>query len=123
MSNSRPYRLRAYSEVVDFGLIVGEGFGLPDAREEIAALSLTGEEAGVLQLLDEIVVEFLIDSTHWIDDYVLRDDPAQPLSHWWWHLGKLRAGVYPAELLPKRLREIYRRNSASTRLKANAVSI
>ena len=122
MANSRPDRLRAYSEVVDFGLIVGEGFGLPDAREEIATLSLTSEEAGVLQLLDEIVIEFLIDPTHWIDDYVLRDDPAQPLSRWWWHLGKLRAGVYPAELLPKHLQDIYRQNSIYKRLRANAVS-
>ena len=121
MANSRPDRLRAYSEVVDFGLIVGEGFGLQEAREEIAALSLTAEETSVLQLLDEIVIEFLIDPTHWIDDYVLRDDPAQPLSHWWWHLGQLRAGVYPAELLPVHLWKIYRQNSAHTQLRANMV--
>ena len=39
---------------------------------------------------------------------LLRDDPTRPLAQWWWHLGKLRAGTYPAELLPPHLRAIHR---------------
>ena len=120
MANPRPDRLREYSEVVDFGLLVGEGLGLPEARETLAALQLTDEEAEVLGILDEIVVEYLSDQDHWIDHYVLRDDPAQPLSHWWWHLGKLRAGTYPAELLPEHLREICQPQATPSRVTDSA---
>jgi hypothetical protein len=123
MANPRPDRLREYSEVVDFGLLVGEGLGLPEARETIAALQLTDEETEVLRILDEIVVEYFSDQDHWIDNYVLRDNPTQPLSHWWWHLGKLRAGTYPAELLLEHLREIYRQQAAPDRVKGNALPI
>ena len=39
----------------------------------------------------------------------LLDDPHdRPLPQWWWHLGKLRAGTYPAELLPPHLQAMYR---------------
>ena len=123
MANPRPDRLREYSEVVDFGLLVGEGLGLPEARETLAALQLTDEEAEVLGILDEIVVEYLSDPDHWIDNYVLRDDPTQPRSHWWWHLGKLRAGTYPVELLPEPLREIYRPQAAPSRVTDSAASL
>ena len=122
MDNSRSERLRWYHEIVHYALPFGEGPGLSDTREEINQLDLTAEEIRELAQLDEIVIEEL-GYRDWIDDYVLRDNPAQPLSHWWWHLGKLRAGTYPAELLPEHLREIYRQQAAPSRVTSNALPL
>ncbi len=61
-----------------------------------------------LHELDQLALEYIQEA----DDEALwpaliEDDTAQPRSDWWWHLGKLRAGTYPAELLPPHLRVVY----------------
>ncbi len=56
--------------------------------------------------MDECAVEMLC-AVDFVDTCWLKDNPAHPLNQWWWHLGKLRAGTYPAHLLPPHLREIY----------------
>ena len=121
MDNRRSDRLSGYHELVHYALPFGEGPGLSAIRDKLDHLDLTPEEIQEVAELDEIVIEEL-GYRDWIDDYVLRDDSAQPLSHWWWHLGKLRADAYPAELLPPHLREIYRQNRAHDRLKAGTVA-
>jgi len=119
MDNCRSERLSGYHELVHYALPFGEGPGLSAIREQIDHLDLTPEERREVAELDEIVIEEL-GYRDWIDDYVLRDDPTQPLSRWWWRLGQLRAGVYPAELLPRHLREIYRQHVIHGRLMAGA---
>ena len=53
-----------------------------------------------------------------VDACWLKDNPEHLLSRWWWHLGKLRAGTYPAHLLPPHLREIYQPVQPAERLAA-----
>ncbi|TAN51575.1 MAG: hypothetical protein EPN21_06305 [Methylococcaceae bacterium] len=103
-----PYteRLRGYRQEVDFCLELGEGPTLRRVREDIAVLALTPEEQAELVDIDAGAVEFVV-SLDDVAPYLLQDDPAQPLSHWWWHLGKIRAGTYPADLLPPHLRAVY----------------
>jgi hypothetical protein len=84
----------------------GEGALLRENREWIATLALTYSEQHDLQELDEMVMETILDHEN-LQSYLLDDDPAIPLKNWWWHLGKLRAGTYPALMLPPHLREIY----------------
>ena len=36
-----------------------------------------------------------------------KDNEDEPLSKWWWHLSKIKKGIYPAELLPEYLKKIY----------------
>ena len=91
---------RFSSEALSFGpeeLI----FVLPDYREDIAALSLDGEN---LRKVDIFVLEHLENlPEEW------EDDDTKPLEKWWWHLRKIARREYPAELLPDYLREIYLR--------------
>jgi len=98
-------RLRGYREEIDFALECGEGLTLRQGREALARLMLSDQEVRELAELDLIVLETLQVATE-IGDYLLKDRQNQPLTHWWWHLGKLRAGTYPAHLLPPHLREI-----------------
>jgi hypothetical protein len=81
----------------------GEGAGLRQARDALGEDLAQSQEAGKL---DEIVIE-ATQVNEYINPTLLTDDPSQPLEHWWWHLGKLRARTYPAELLPERLRKVY----------------
>ena len=96
--------LKRYEEYVCFQLAYdGEGRGLRQARaalEPPLAISQTVRE------LDEIVIE-AIRVNDYIDPALLEDDASQLLKHWWWHLGKLRKGTYPAHLLPEHLRTMY----------------
>jgi len=100
-------RLGTYYELVSYALPEGEVLGLAEARQTLADIPLTNDEADVLALLDESVIHQLR-TLDWVDESQLRDDPAQPLVHWWWHLGKVRAGTYPVERLPESLRASYR---------------
>ena len=84
----------------------GEGVLLRESRTWIATLTLTASEQRDLQGLDEIVMDTILDSDD-LQPYLLEDDPNYPLTAWWWHLGKLRAGTYPTHLLPPHLRAIY----------------
>lgn len=81
----------------------GEGLGLRAARERVNELPALSQE---VRELDEIVIE-ATQVNDYINPGLLEDDASQPLEHWWWHLGKLRVGSYPARLLPDHLREIY----------------
>lgn len=100
-------RLNGYHQEVYFALDAGEGPVLRETRERLVSDDLLPEETSELQVLDAVVVDSVIQFDA-IADYLLADNPTQPLSKWWWHLGKLRAGLYPAELLPEHLRAVYR---------------
>jgi hypothetical protein len=91
---------------VEYGLPVGEIPGFAEEREAVTNMSLNSEDRGELALIDECAVETLL-KTNFVDSCWLKNNPTHPLSDWWWHLGKLRAGTYPAQLLPPHLQEIY----------------
>lgn len=99
-------RLRGYRVEIDFALPSGDGVLLRESRTRIAALALTASEQRDLQELDEIAMETILDHDD-LQPYLQEDNPDYPLAHWWWHLGKLRAGTYPAHLLPLHLQAIY----------------
>ena len=93
-----------YREYAEFQFAVdGEGFGLRDARQALAEI---GEASQEVVDLDELVIE-AIKVTEYINPILLDDPRERPLESWWWHLGKLRSGVYPAQLLPQYLRDVY----------------
>lgn len=106
MKNTKPDQLNEYHELVHYGLMVGEAPGFSEVREELCHLVLVPPQLHELIELDTFAMYAILHDED-IQDYVLRDDPTRPLTHWWWHLGKLHAGTYPAELLPKHLRTIY----------------
>ena len=56
--------------------------------------------------LDEIVIDEVLRADD-VSEFLLMDDPAQPLEKWWWHLGAIRRREYPVELLPEHLRAVY----------------
>lgn len=106
MANRNLVKLDRYEELIQFALDLGEGLGLADLREELASAVFSESDQHRLMTLDSYVIE-QITQADFIADYLLNDEPARPLSCWWWHLGKLRAGAYPAHLLPAHLRAIY----------------
>ena len=96
--------LMQYREYVEFQLAVdGEGIGLRQVRQ---MLSGQGIESPELAALDKLAIE-AVQAVERINPALLDDATDQSLTSWWWHLGKLRAGAYPADLLPPHLREIY----------------
>jgi len=97
--------LSGYRELVHHAVPYGEGPGLSATRECVAVLDGDAERS-VIAELDALLIEQIM-RLDWIDDYVLRDDPAQPLGKWWWRLGMIRRRGYPVELLPEHLQEIY----------------
>lgn len=108
MATKRLDPLNFYREYAEFQLAMdGEGLGLRSARQALADMSLTPQEQQSLADLDELVIASVQDNPY-INPVLLKDDATQPLHYWWWHLGKLRVGAYPAELLPEQLRAIYR---------------
>ena len=106
MAVQRSARLNGYLEEVHFALDRGEGPLLRHGRERLSQAALTPAEQAELAELDADVVDTVLVLDE-VAPYLLDDDSAQPLAHWWWHLGKLRAGTYPADLLPPPLRRIY----------------
>ena len=99
-------RLRGYSEEIHFALEVGEGPTLRQARSSISEMALTPDEQYELAKLDELVIDQIVNFED-VQAYLLEDDDSHPLTQWWWRLGKLRAGAYPAHLLPAHLPAIY----------------
>lgn len=81
----------------------GEGFRLREVRQQLDDMTINNAE---IQSIDEIVIEAAI-ANDYVSDDIMRDDTGQPLKNWWWHLGKIRAKTYPAELLSAPLRAIY----------------
>lgn len=93
-----------YREYVEYQLAVdGEGIGLRQARQVLAG---QGIESLEIMTLDALAIE-AVQMVKRINPVLLHDASDQPLASWWWHLGKLRAGTYPEDLLPPRLREVY----------------
>ena len=112
-----------YRETVIFGLDEWIVPGLRQQREALVQLLLNPAQISRLRELDSYVMDAITDPDNVaVPEELLTDDSTQPLSRWWWHLGQLRAGVYPADLLPKHLRNIYRQNHAHDRLKASTVA-
>ena len=95
--------MKSYSECVRYRLGVGEGVIIRPVREAVAA---AGVDSAELQQLDAIAISSVV-----VGDYMaprlLEDDTRQPLDHWWWYLGALRSGAYPATVLPPHLCEAY----------------
>ena len=82
--------------------------GLRELRAEADRVPVDREQRQSVAQLDGYLIDAIIDlDDNEVPDDLLQDDPARPLSQWWWHLGKLRAGTYPAQLLPDHLRAIY----------------
>lgn len=106
MARSRVAQLNDYRELVEYGLPTGEAPGFAEEREALAEVALDSEAQQELAFLDECAVD-LLRTVGFIDACWLKDAQDQPLAHWWWHLGKLRAGTYPADRLPPHLRVIY----------------
>ncbi|MDQ5908468.1 MAG: hypothetical protein QG599_559 [Pseudomonadota bacterium] len=106
MANQSNDRLRGYRVEIDFMLPSGDGVLLRESRTRIATLMLTVSEQRDLQELDEMALEMILDHED-LQPYLLEDSKDYPLTQWWWHLGQLRAGTYPAHLLPPALRVIY----------------
>jgi len=106
MAHQPDDRLNGYRVEIDFALSMGDGPLLRESRTRISGLELTTGEQRELMKLDEMVLDEIMESDA-LQPYLLEDDPKRPLEQWWWHLGKLRAGTYPADLLPPPLRAIY----------------
>ena len=103
MVAQRSARLRGYLEEVEFALEMGDGPFLRETRERLAALALDETETTEVARLDGFVID-QIATLDEVQSFLLDDDDTQPLEHWWWHLGKLRARTYPAHCLPEHLR-------------------
>jgi hypothetical protein len=95
-----------YRELVRYSLDSGTALGLSARREELAKDTLTKEQTSALDALDEEVITDILELDT-VDAELLQDDSAKPLQSWWWHLGKIRAKTYPAELLPVHLQAVY----------------
>ncbi len=102
MESKKSDFVKRYREYAEFQFAIdGEGLGLRQARH------LAPKDDPVVMDLDALVIETL-EAADYINPLLLEDRNDQLLTHWWWHLGKLRAGTYPAHLLPPHLRELYR---------------
>lgn len=109
MSDARVDYLKAYTAMLVHGLDYWAVPGLSPLRAQVEQVPLSHEQRQRLTRLDTDLIEAIIDpSDDEIPGELLQDNPTRPLAHWWWHLGKLRAGTYPAYLLPPHLRAIYR---------------
>jgi hypothetical protein len=92
-----------YREIVRYGLDLASA---PDFAPERERLHARLEGNPDLDALDADVMENLLELPE-VDEGWLQDHPGQGLEKWWWHLGALRRGSYPADHLPGPLRAIY----------------
>ena len=108
MSNSTVDYVKAYAAMVIHGLDYWVVPGLRELRTEVDRVPASREQRQSVAQLDGYLIDAVMDhDDDEVPDDLLQDDTTRPLSHWWWHLGKLRAGTYPAHLLPPHLRAIY----------------
>jgi hypothetical protein len=106
MESKKSDFVKRYREYAEFQFATdGEGLGLRQARQALAP----DNEGPDVMALDALVIETL-ETADYVNPLLIEDRNDQPLIHWWWHLGKLRAGAYPAHLLPSHLRAIYQPN-------------
>ena len=104
MESKKSDLVMRYREYAEFQFATdGEGLGLRPARQ---ALATHGAVLQKVMDLDMLVIE-TVEHADYINPALLNDAHERPLSDWWWHLGKLRAGTYPAHLLPPHLQAIY----------------
>ncbi len=112
VSTEKPSALTCYKASVIEGLPEGVAPGLREQRQRVAQQSWDKQQISTLQYADEFLLEAITDDAELnLPLELLRDDHAHPLADWWWHLGKLRAGTYPAQWLPDHLRAIYQPES------------
>lgn len=106
---SQPDPLMWYREAVMYGMDSWTVPGIREQRDDVMRSFLERQQQALLDRLDCRLVDAILDlDDDEVPDDLLQDDPTRPLAQWWWHLGKLRAGTYPAELLPPHLRALYR---------------
>jgi hypothetical protein len=98
--------LKWYRELVRHALDSGSAPGFSERREQVAKALLMASQRENLLALDEEALEYVLELPE-LDDELLQDDLSQPLEKWWWHLGTIRRGTYPVELLPQSVRAIY----------------
>ncbi len=80
-----------------------------EQRQRVAQQPWNEQQLATLRYADEFLLEALTDEAESaLTAELLHDDPTRPLAQWWWRLGQIRAGTYPAELLPPHLRALYR---------------
>jgi hypothetical protein len=109
VSTEKPSALACYKASVLQGLPEGVTPGLREQRQRVVQQPWNEQQLATLRYADEFLLEALTDEAESsLPAELLHDDPSRPLAQWWWHLGKLRAGTYPAELLPPHLRALYR---------------
>ena len=97
-----------YREAVLYGMDSWTVPGIREQRDDIMRVVLDRQPQAQLERLDSRLVDAVIDrDDDEVPDDLLQDDPTRPLTQWWWHLGKLRARIYPAHLLPPHLQAIY----------------
>ncbi len=99
-------------ELVDYAVPFGAGLEWREVRERAEAaqgLARRQLDESDADLLDMVACGVAL----WPG--LLEDDPAQPLDHWWWHVGAIRKGTFPLDLLPKHLREIITSTTAAVR--------
>jgi hypothetical protein len=110
METPRTDYLSTYFNEVKFALANGEGPILREAREALENLALSDAEKAVLADLDADVVDSVVQFDE-IASYLLQDRADQGMQKWWWHLGDIHKGEYPAEFLPESLRGFYQSHS------------
>ncbi len=109
MSTEKPSALACYKASVLQGLPEGVAPGLREQRQRVAQQPWNEQQLATLRYADEFLLEALTDEAESaLPAELLHDDPTRPLAQWWWRLGQIRAGTYPAELLPPHLRALYR---------------
>ncbi|PKM11755.1 MAG: hypothetical protein CVV13_07985 [Gammaproteobacteria bacterium HGW-Gammaproteobacteria-3] len=89
-----------------YALDSGSAPGFSGRRDDLAQAVLTKTQIQKLAALDEEALIYVLD-LDWLDPELTQDDDSQPIQKWWWHLGKIRAKIYPAEVLPEHLRAVY----------------
>ena len=99
-----PPPLIGYWEVVRHCMDSGSAPGFKGIREALFAEGLTQSQRTLLDELDAEALEYVTE-LDFVESDLLYDDPAQPLVKWWWHLGAIRHGTYPLDVLPAPLRE------------------
>jgi len=97
--------LKTLHELIWYSLDFGHGAEYPAMRDRLVGLELTSDQAARLQKLDELAIDYILTAD--LNDIwpgLLEDRPDKPLARWWWHLGAIRGGEYPLELLAEPLR-------------------
>lgn len=81
----------------------GEGWQVRESRQRLFEAGIDNDAT---REIDKIVIEAVIVSDY-VSKNVVSDDDTQPISRWWWYLGKIRDKTFPVEQLPAYLREDY----------------